>query len=177
MKRLFLTLAALAAAVIALLMRKQKPDAILKTQVFQSGVFAAVIVIGLCWMVNIFIGSQSSYLTEVVAGFTNTYPWIFIIACYLVGNITTSQASTTAIVVPLGLALGIAPPVLLAGWATIGSHFLIPAASESLAAIAFDTAGTTKIGKFVFNTSYLLPGLAMAVVNAVVAYVLGVIIF
>ena len=166
-----------AAAVIALLMRKQKPDAILKTQVFQSGVFAAVIVIGLCWMVNIFIGSQSSYLTEVVSGFTNKHPWIFIIACYLVGNITTSQASTTAIVIPLGLALGIAPPVLLAGWATIGSHFLIPAASESLAAIAFDTAGTTKIGKFVFNTSYLLPGLVMAVVNAVVAYVLGVIIF
>ena len=166
-----------AAAVIALLMRKQKPDAILKTQVFQSGVFAAVITIGLCWMVNIFIGSQSSYLTEVVSGFTNKYPWIFILACYLVGNITTSQASTTAIVIPLGLALGIAPPVLLAGWATIGSHFLIPAASESLAAIAFDTAGTTKIGKFVFNTSYLLPGLAMAVVNAVVAYVLGVIIF
>ena len=166
-----------AAAVIALLMRKQKPDAILKTQVFQSGVFAAVITIGLCWMVNIFIGSQSSYLTEVVSGFTNKYPWIFILACYLVGNITTSQASTTAIVIPLGLALGIAPPVLLAGWATIGSHFLIPAASESLAAIAFDTAGTTKIGKFVFNTSYLLPGLVMAVVNAVVAYVLGVIIF
>ena len=79
--------------------------------------------------------------------------------------------------IPLGLARGIAPPVLLAGWATIGSHFLIPAASESLAAIAFDTAGTTKIGKFVFNTSYLLPGLVMAVVNAVVAYVLGVMIF
>jgi anaerobic C4-dicarboxylate transporter DcuB len=158
-------------------MKDKKPDEILKTQVFQSGVFAAVIVIGLCWMVNIFIGSQSSYLTEVVAGFTNKYPWIFIIACYLVGNITTSQASTTAIVVPLGMALGIAPPVLLAGWATIGSHFLIPAASESLAAIAFDTAGTTKIGKFVFNTSYLLPGLVMAVVDAAAAYLLGSLIF
>ena len=165
-----------AAAVIALMMRNQKPDAILKSQVFQSGVFAAAIVIGLCWMVNIFIGAHSSYLSEVVSGFTNKYPWIFILACYLVGNITTSQASTTAIVVPLGLALGISPPVLLAGWATIGSHFLIPAASESLAAIAFDTAGTTKIGKFVFNTSYLLPGIVMAVVNAVAAYLLGLII-
>ncbi|HIR32030.1 MAG TPA: anaerobic C4-dicarboxylate transporter [Candidatus Faecousia faecavium] len=165
----------MAAGVICMVMDK-KPDAILDSPVFRSGVFAAVITLGLCWMVNIFIGAQSSYLTEVVSQFTNKYPWVFIIACYLVGNITTSQGSTTAIVIPLGLALGISTPVLLAGWVVIGSHFLIPAASESLAAIAFDTAGTTKIGKFVFNTSYLLPSVVMAVVDSAVAFVLASII-
>ena len=164
-----------AAAVICLVMDK-KADAILEMPVFKSGVFAAVICLGLCWMVNIFIGAQSAFLTETVSQFTNKYPWVFIIACYLVGNITTSQGSTTAIVIPLGLALGISTPVLLAGWVTIGSHFLIPAASESLAAIAFDTAGTTKIGKFVFNTSYLLPSLVMAVVDAAVAFLLASVI-
>lgn len=164
-----------AAAVICLVMDK-KADAILEMPVFKSGVFAAVICLGLCWMVNIFIGAQSTFLTETVSQFTNKYPWVFIIACYLVGNITTSQGSTTAIVIPLGLALGISTPVLLAGWVTIGSHFLIPAASESLAAIAFDTAGTTKIGKFVFNTSYLLPSLVMAVVDAAVAFLLASVI-
>lgn len=162
----------IAAAVICIFMDK-KPDVILDMPVFRSGVFAAVITLGLCWMVNIFIGAQSAFLTETVAQFTNQYPWVFIIACYLVGNITTSQGSTTAIVIPLGLALGISTPVLLVGWVVIGSHFLIPAASESLAAIAFDTAGTTKIGKFVFNTSYLLPSLAMAVVDAGVAFLLA----
>lgn len=162
----------MAAAVICLIMDKQ-PNVILDMPVFRSGVFASVIVIGLCWMVNIFIGAQSTYLTEVVSQFTNKYPWVFIIACYLVGNITTSQGSTTAIVIPLGLALGISTPVLLAGWVTIGSHFLIPAASESLAAVAFDTAGTTKIGKFVFNTSYLLPSVVMAVVDAGVALLIA----
>lgn len=166
----------MAAAVICLIMDK-KPDAILDMPVFRSGVFAAVIVLGLCWMVNIFIGAQSAFLTETVAQFTNKYPWVFIIACYIVGNITTSQGSTTAIVIPLGLALGISMPVLLAGWVVIGSHFLIPAASESLAAIAFDTAGTTKIGKYVFNTSYLLPSIAMAVVDCAVAYGLASLIF
>ena len=164
-----------AAAVICLVMDK-KADAILEMPVFKSGVFAAVICLGLCWMVNIFIGAQSTFLTETVSQFTNKYPWVFIIACYLVGNITTSQGSTTAIVIPLGLALGISTPVLLGGWVTIGSHFLIPAASESLAAIAFDTAGTTKIGKFVFNTSYLLPSLVMAVVDAAVAFLLASVI-
>ena len=164
-----------AAAVICLVMDK-KPDVVLETPVFKSGVFAAVICLGLCWMVNIFIGAQSTFLTETVSQFTNQYPWIFIVACYLVGNITTSQGSTTAIVIPLGLALGISTPVLLAGWVTIGSHFLIPAASESLAAIAFDTAGTTKIGKFVFNTSYLLPSLVMAAVDAGAAFLLASVI-
>lgn len=165
----------MAAGVICLFMDK-KPDAILDMPVFRSGVFAAVITLGLCWMVNIFIGAQSTFLTETVAQFTNKYPWVFIIACYIVGNITTSQGSTTAIVIPLGLALGISTPVLLAGWVVIGSHFLIPAASESLAAIAFDTAGTTKIGKYIFNTSYLLPSLAMAVVDCVVAFAMASII-
>lgn len=165
----------IAAAVICIFMDK-KPDVILDTPVFRSGVFAAVICLGLCWMVNIFISSQSAFLTETVAQFTNKYPWVFIIACYIVGNITTSQGSTTAIVIPLGLALGISTPVLLAGWVVIGSHFLIPAASESLAAVAFDTAGTTKIGKFVFNTSYLVPSLVMAVVDAAVAFLLASVI-
>ena len=139
--------------------------------------FACAMVIGLCWMVNIFIGSQSTFLTETVSQLTDKYPWVFIIACYLVANITTSQASTTAIVVPLGIALGVSTPVLVAGWSLVGSHFLIPAASEALAAIPFDTAGTTKIGKFVFNTSYLLPSVVMAVVDAGVAFLLGTVIF
>ena len=165
----------LAAAAICMFMDK-KPDTILDMPVFRSGVFAAVITLGLCWMVNIFIGSQSAFLTDTVAQFTNKYPWVFIIACYIVGNITTSQGSTTAIVIPLGLALGISTPVLLAGWVVIGSHFLIPAASESLAAIAFDTAGTTKIGKDVFNTSYLLPSVVMAVVDCVAAFALASVI-
>lgn len=165
----------IAAAVICIFMDK-KPNVILDMPVFRSGVFAAVIALGLCWMVNIFIGSQSAFLTETVAQFTNKYPWVFIIACYIVGNITTSQGSTTAIVIPLGLALGIGTPVLLAGWVVIGSHFLIPAASESLAAIAFDTAGTTKIGKYVFNTSYLLPSLVMAAVDCVAAFAIASVI-
>lgn len=73
-----------AAAVICLVMDK-KADAILEMPVFKSGVFAAVICLGLCWMVNIFIGAQSTFLTETVSQFTNKYPWVFIIACYLVG--------------------------------------------------------------------------------------------
>lgn len=166
------------ALVISLLMRNgQKADSIMETQVFKAGMFACAMVIGLCWMVNIFIGSQSTFLTETVSQLTDKYPWVFIIACYLVANITTSQASTTAIVVPLGIALGVSTPVLVAGWSLVGSHFLIPAASEALAAIPFDTAGTTKIGKFVFNTSYLLPSVVMAVVDAGVAFLLGTVIF
>ncbi len=167
----------LIATAICLIMKGKKADSIMDTQVFKSGVFACAMVIGLCWVVNVFIGSQSSYLTETVSQFTNQYPWIFIIACYLVANITTSQASTTAIVVPLGIALGISTPILVAGWVLVGSHFLIPAASEALAAIAFDSAGTTKVGKFVFNTSYLLPSLVMAVVDSAVAFALGSFIF
>ncbi len=165
------------AAVVILLTSKKDSNLVVKSQVFGAGVFACLVVVGLCWMVNIFVGANSAYLTEVVKGFLDKYPWIFIVACYLICNITTSQSSTTGIVVPIGLALGVSMPILVAGWATIGSHFLLPTASESLAAIPFDTAGTTKIGKYVINTSYLLPGIVMAIVDGVVAFLLGTLIF
>lgn len=65
----------------------------------------------------------------------------------------------------------------MAGWIACSSNYFIPASGQCVAALAFDSAGTTKIGKFVLNHSYMIPGLVCTVVSVVVALLIGAVVF
>lgn len=154
-----------------------KKGKVLDQPVFRTGMFAVVLAFGLCWLVNTFIGDQSSFITDNMSALTNKYPWIFIVAVFIVGAITTSQSSTTMIMIPIGIALGLPANVIVAGWIACSSNYFIPASGQCVAALAFDSAGTTKIGKFVLNHSYMIPGLVCTVVSVVVALLIGAVVF
>ncbi|MFR5991050.1 MAG: anaerobic C4-dicarboxylate transporter family protein [Faecalibacterium prausnitzii] len=124
--------------------------------VFKTGMFAVVLAYGLCWMVNTFIGDQASYISDTMGAIANQYPWVYIIAVFIVAAITTSQASTTMIMVPIGMALNLPVYIIIAGWVACNANYVIPASGQCVAAIGFDSAGTTKIGKYVLNHSYIV---------------------
>jgi len=167
----------LTAAAITVLVTKLDSGKVLEQPVFTTGMFAVVLAFGLCWLVNTFISDQASFITKNMSVLTNKYPWIYIIAVFVVGAITTSQSSTTMIMVPIGIALGLPVNIIIAGWLACSSNYFIPASGQCVAAIAFDSAGTTKIGKYVLNHSYMLPGLVCTVASVVVALALGAIVF
>jgi len=167
----------LVAAAITVLVTKVDSNKVLDQPVFRTGMFAVILAFGLCWLVNTFIGDQSSFITDNMSTLTNKYPWIYIIAVFIVGAITTSQSSTTMMMVPIGIALGLPVNIIIAGWLACSSNYFIPASGQCVAAIAFDSAGTTKIGKFVLNHSYMIPGLTCTIVSVIVAIILGAIIF
>ena len=167
----------LVAAALMVLLTKTDSNKLLDQPVFRTGMFAVVLAFGLCWLVNTFIADQSSFITDNMSALTNQHPWIYIVAVFIVGAITTSQSSTTMIMVPIGIALGLPVNIIVAGWIACSSNYFIPASGQCVAAIAFDSAGTTKIGKFVLNHSYMLPGLVCTVVSVVVAIALGAVIF
>ncbi|WP_033165510.1 anaerobic C4-dicarboxylate transporter family protein [Clostridium sp. KNHs205] len=167
----------LVAAAIMVIACKLDSDKILDQPVFRTGMFAVVLAFGFCWLVNTFIGDQASFITENMSALTNKYPWIYIIAVFIVGAITTSQSSTTMIMVPIGIALGLPANIIVAGWIACSSNYFIPASGQCVAALAFDSAGTTKIGKFVLNHSYMVPGLVCTVVSVLAAIGLGAIVF
>lgn len=77
--------------------------------------FAVVLAFGLCWLVNTFIADQSSFITDNMSALTNQHPWIYIVAVFIVGAITTSQSSTTMIMVPIGIALGLPVNIIVVG--------------------------------------------------------------
>ena len=167
----------LVAAALMVLFTKTDSNKLLDQPVFRTGMFAVVLAFGLCWLVNTFIADQSSFITDNMSALTNQHPWIYIVAVFIVGAITTSQSSTTMIMVPIGIALGLPANIIVAGWIACSSNYFIPASGQCVAAIAFDSAGTTKIGKFVLNHSYMLPGLVCTVVSVVAAIALGAVIF
>ena len=72
---------------------------------------------------------------------------------------------------------GLPANVIVAGWIACSSNYFIPASGQCVAALAFDSAGTTKIGKFVLNHSYMIPGLVCTVVSVVVALLIGAVVF
>lgn len=167
----------LVAAALTIIITKVDSGKILDQPVFRSGMFAVVLAFGLCWMVNTFINDQASFITDNMSALTNQYPWIYIIAVFIVGAITTSQSSTTMLMIPIGIALNLPANIIIAGWLACSSNYFIPASGQCVAALAFDTAGTTKIGKFVLNHSYMVPGLVCTIVSVVVAIVFGAVIF
>ena len=167
----------LVAAALMVLLTKTDSNKLLDQPVFRTGMFAVVLAFGLCWLVNTFIADQSSFITDNMSALTNQHPWIYIVAVFIVGAITTSQSSTTMIMVPIGIALGLPVNIIVGGWMACSSNYFIPASGQCVAAIAFDSAGTTKIGKFVLNHSYMLPGLVCTVVSVVAAIALGAVIF
>ncbi|MFD1398970.1 anaerobic C4-dicarboxylate transporter family protein [Lacticaseibacillus suilingensis] len=166
-----------AAAAIMVILTKLNSDKVLDQPIFKTGMFAVVLAFGLCWMVNTFIGDQASFITKNMSSLTNQYPWIYILAVFIVGFITTSQSSTTLIMIPIGIALHLPAAVIIAGWVACSSNYFIPDSGQTVAALAFDTAGTTRIGKYVLNHSYMLPGLVCTIVSVVVALGLGSVIF
>lgn len=89
----------------------------------------------------------------------SSQPYLFALALFFVSALTHSQGATVAALMPLGLALGLDPLLLVAMYPAVCGYFLIPSTGVLLAGVAFDETGTTKIGKAVINHSYLRPGL------------------
>ena len=167
----------LVGAALMVLICRFDSNKMLDQPVFKTGMFAVVLAYGLCWMVNTFIGDQSGYISETMSAVANRFPWIYIIAVFIVAAITTSQASTTMIMIPIGMALNLPVYIIIAGWVCCNCNYFIPASGQCVAAIGFDSAGTTKIGKYVLNHSYMLPGLVMTVVSVLAALGLGMIVY
>jgi anaerobic C4-dicarboxylate transporter DcuA len=83
-----------------------------------------------------------------------------------------SQAATVRAIVPLGVALAISPMMLIALFPAVNGYFFIPNYPTLVAAINFDSTGTTRIGKWVLNHSFMLPGMVATVVSIAVGLLL-----
>ena len=148
-------------------------ETILSGSIFRAGSLAIVCAFGLAWMSNTFISGQTAFIKEHVATIVNNYPWMLAVIMFIVAALITSQGSTTLVMVPIAIALGLPTYVIIGAWMAVNANYFLPVASQCLAAISFDTAGTTKIGKYVLNHSFMLPGLINTVVSVVGATIIG----
>ena len=159
----------LSAAAIILIVTKT--DGIKATQgsVFPAGMQAVIAIFGIAWMGDTFLQGNMAQLTLSIEGVVRQMPWLFGIALFVMSILLYSQAATVRALMPLGIALGISPYMLIALFPAVNGYFFIPNYPTVVAAINFDRTGTTKIGKYVLNHSFMMPGL----VSTVVAIALG----
>jgi anaerobic C4-dicarboxylate transporter DcuB len=158
---------------IILIVTKTKTNKIPEGVVFKSGMVAAIAIFGIAWMSDTYFQHAMPSFKTGITAMVNDYPWTFAIAMFVVSVVINSQAATCRMMLPVGLAMGL-PPVLLIGiMPACYGYFFIPNYPSDIATCTFDVTGTTKIGKYYFNHSFMIPGLIGVPTACVVGYLLA----
>lgn len=155
----------LSAAGLILLLTKTSGVKATQGSVFSAGMQAVIAIFGIAWLGDTFIHGNMAQITPSIEGMVTQMPWLFGIALFIMSILLYSQAATIRALAPLAVALGIAPMTLIALFPAVNGYFFIPNYPTVVAAINFDRTGTTRIGKYVLNHSFMIPGLIASVVS------------
>lgn len=158
----------LAFAGVILLFTKTDPKKVPNGVVFKSGMVAAIAIYGIAWMSDTYFTYAMPSFKAGITEMIQAYPWTFAFALFAVSVVINSQAATGRMLLPVGIAMGLPAPLLVGLLPATYGYFFIPNYPSDIATVNFDVSGTTKIGKYYFNHSFMMPGLIGVVVGCVV---------
>lgn len=152
-----------------------KTDAskISKNEIFRSGMITLVAVFGISWMAGSMFAVHTPMMKEALGSIVQGYPWTYAVMLLLVSTFVNSQAAVLVAFVPLALGIGVHPGVIVAFAPACYGYYILPTYPSDLAAIQFDRSGTTKIGKYVINHSFIIPGLLGVFSSCCIGYILA----
>ncbi len=159
-------------AALIIIFSKANVDEIVAGSVFKAGASAVVAIFGIAWMGDTFFSGNAELINSSISGLVTAAPWLFAIALFVLSILLYSQAATVRTLMPLGVTLGINPALLIAMFPAVNGYFFIPNYPTVVAAINFDRTGTTRIGKYILNHSFMLPGL----ISTISAIVIGILL-
>jgi anaerobic C4-dicarboxylate transporter DcuA len=169
---LIIEMVMLTAAALILLFTRTAGNKAAQGSVFSAGMQAVVAIFGIAWMGDTFINGNVVELKGAIESVVTDMPWLFGLALFVMSILLYSQAATVRAIVPLGIALGLSPMMLIALFPAVNGYFFIPNYPTLVAAINFDRTGTTRIGKWVLNHSFMMPGLVATAVAIAVGLLL-----
>ena len=149
----------LSAAALIILICKPDGNEITQGSVFHAGMRAVIAVFGVAWMGDTLMQAHLPELKAAVSSLVQTAPWTFAFSLFVLSVLVNSQGATVATLFPVGIALGVPAPILIGTLVAVNGYFFIPNYGPIIASIDFDTTGTTRIGRYIFNHSFMLPGL------------------
>ncbi len=164
-------------AAVMLLLTKINVDEVPKTATLRAGVVAVIGIFGLAWLGDSFIAANKDVIVPAIGKWAEQAPWTFAFGLFFASVLLYSQAATTRALMPLGMALGIPPQFLIAMFPSVNGYFFIPTYGSLIAAINFDLSGTTRIGKYVLNHSFMIPGIVATATAVVTGLFLARIMF
>jgi anaerobic C4-dicarboxylate transporter DcuA len=166
----------LAAAGLNMLVFRASPVATVKGSIMNAGMVALISIAGLGWLGSSFFEGNRHFIISSISGVVQQHPWVFALGLFALSILLASQAATIVTLVPVGIALGISPSVLIALFPAVNGYFFLPTYATLLAAISFDQSGTTRIGKYVLNHSFMLPGMVATVSSVLLALLIAKIV-
>ena len=157
---------------LMLIFAKADINKAVKGSVFIAGMQAVIAIFGIAWMGDTFFAGNIDFFKTHIEQIVTQYPFLFSVALFVMSVLLFSQAATVRTLYPLGIALGIHPMAMVAMFPAVNGYFFIPNYPTVVAAINFDRTGTTRIGKYVLNHSFQLPGFVATIVAIAVGYLI-----
>ena len=131
---------------------------IVNAATFKSGMSACICVLGVAWLGTTFVNAHLDAINVFAGSLLAAKPWLLAVILFFAAMLLYSQAATTKALMPVALALGVSPVSAIAAFAAVSALFVLPTYPSLLAAVEFDDTGSTRIGKYVFDHPFLIPG-------------------
>ena len=163
------------AALIALVCRINTND-VLNAPTFKSGMSACICVLGVAWLGTTFVAAHLEQINIFAGSVLETNPWLLAVVLFFAAMLLYSQAATTKALMPAAISLGVSPVSTIASFAAVGSLFVLPTYPTLLAAVEFDDTGSTRIGKYVFDHPFLIPGVTTIALAVILGFILAPVI-
>ena len=163
----------LSTGAVLLLYTRVKASQIAASSIFTAGMAAVLAIMGIAWMSDTFIDTHKAELVSNMQAMVKHFSWLFAVAMFIVSAFVKSQAATLLIMVPVGFLLGIPINLLIGMIPACYAYFFFCFYPSDLSAINFDRTGTTRIGKYILNHSFMIPGLIGVGSATVVGYIIG----
>ena len=156
------------AAAFMIIFCKAAPKKAVGGAVWQSGMVAVVAIYGIAWLADTYFSNYLDVMKSGLEGIVSTHPWTIAFAFFAVSVLINSQGAVVVAMLPLAYSLGIPGPVLLGVLPSVYGYFFIPNYPSDIATVNFDRSGTTVIGKYLLNHSFMMPGLVSVTVSTLV---------
>lgn len=167
----------ISAAALMIIFCKAAPKKAVAGPVWQSGMVAVVAIYGIAWLADTYFSNYMDEMQDMLAGIVKAYPWSIAFVFFMVSVLINSQGAVVVAMLPLAYNLGIPGPVLLGVLPAVYGYFFIPNYPSDIATVNFDRSGTTVIGKYLLNHSFMMPGLICVTTSTIVAYLLTLIFY
>lgn len=167
----------ISAAALMIIFCKAAPKKAVSGAVWQSGMVAVVAIYGIAWLADTFFSNYMPEMKAIMGDMVKAYPWTIAIAFFLVSVLINSQGAVVVAMLPLAYSLDIPGWVLLGVLPSVYGYFFIPNYPSDIATVNFDRTGTTVIGKYLLNHSFMMPGLTCVIVSTIVAYLISMVLY
>jgi anaerobic C4-dicarboxylate transporter DcuA len=139
------------------------PEATIKGSIMRGGITAFISIMGIAWLGSSFFEGNRETIVSGLSGLIQQQPWLFALGLFVLSILLFSQAATVVTLVPVGAALGLPVSLLLGVYPAVNGYFFLPTYGTVLAAVSLDATGTTRIGRYLVNHSFMRPGLVTTI--------------